>query len=242
MKAVRPVVTTFICVSIISLIACGGPPPERTFTASELDAFLVELGGEYAGELDRATRWRMISSIGGGLPPAEFGPESLPEPESRNALLLQAYCVQCHSLPTPRMHAAEEWPLLMRRMLMRVRTLENRLGGPITEAIAGEMALEGTRVTILPSPAELDTLLTYLQENALPVVDPAELGMGPEVELYVQKCSICHETPDPAAIPTAERQTLLARMQANMVVSDITPLTPSEFGRVSAFVEARGVR
>jgi hypothetical protein len=66
--------------------------------------------------------------------------------------------------------------------------------------------------------------------------------MGPEVELYVQKCSICHETPDPAAIPSAEGQTLLARMQANMVVSDITPMTPGEFSRVSAFAEARGVR
>jgi hypothetical protein len=240
MKSVRSVVTALLSLSVIAFLACGGDRPERTFTASDMDAFLVELGGEYAGELDRGTRWRMISSIGGGLPPADFGPENLPEPESRNALLLQAYCVQCHSLPTPRMHAADEWPILMRRMLMRVQTLENRMGGPLTEEIAGEMALEGAKVTILPSPAELDTLLTYLQDNALPVVDPAELGTGPEVGLYVRKCSICHDTPDPAAIRSADADAFLARMQANMVVSDVTPLTPDEFRRVFAFIEERG--
>ena len=234
----------FLCVTVagIGLAGCGSGETERTYTAAEMDSLLVELGGKYAGELDRATRWRMVSSIGGGLPPASFGPESLPEPDSRNALLLQAYCVQCHSLPTPRMHAAVEWPILMRRMLMRVQTLENRMGGRITAEIAGEMALEGSKVTILPSQAELDSLLTYLQENALPVVDPAELGGSPEAELYVQKCSICHDTPDPGAIAASDAPALLARMQANMVLSDIVPLTPEEFTGVSAFIEAHAAQ
>ena len=244
MKPVRSTVAALLSLSIVTLGigACGGGEAEQTYTASDMDALLVELGGEYAGALDRATRWRMISSIGGGLPPADFGPENLPDPDSRSALLLQAYCVQCHSLPTPRMHAAAEWPILMRRMLMRVQTLENRMGGPITEQIAGEMALEGARVTILPTAAELDTLLAYLRDNALPVVDAGELGSGPDVELYAAKCSICHETPDPAAIQVADAQALLARMQANMVVSDVTPLSPDEFRSVSAFVEERGGR
>ncbi|HWV89766.1 MAG TPA: hypothetical protein VNZ59_06730, partial [Burkholderiales bacterium] len=53
------------------------------------------------------------------LPPT-FALQQLPEPGSRGAQLLVAYCVQCHNLPNPAMHHAEKWPGIVQRMVLRM--------------------------------------------------------------------------------------------------------------------------
>ncbi|MDX1624155.1 MAG: hypothetical protein R3199_09245 [Gemmatimonadota bacterium] len=216
------------------------PEEERREILAEVDSVLMELGGEPATEMGRGQRWRMISSIGAGLPPPAFEREDLPEPDSRGAQLLQAYCVQCHWIPAPRMHAAEEWPVLMRRMILRARTLRERMGGPVTEGLVGEFLLSGMASAEIPSPAHVDTMLGYLQAHAMPAVDPAELGDGEDVELFLRECAVCHEPPDPGAHTLPEWRQVVSRMSANMAVMGLEPLTDRERDRILSFLRLHG--
>jgi cytochrome c5 len=209
-------------------------PAEAVLTA--LDEVLSELGGAAVNGLSRSQRWRMISSVGTGLPPANFDPNNLPERQSRGSALLTVYCTQCHGIPVPQMHAAAEWPVLIRRMALRVSTLRDRMGGPVTRELVGDIRMSGFKSSYLPSPVERDTLIAYLQRNALPVVQPGELGDGPQVKLYVERCSVCHETPSPAAHSPEEWEPVIARMQANMSLMDVSPMDDSDRNRIVAYL------
>lgn len=224
--------------------ACGPetqqPPPA---TASVLDSFLVELGQLPTASLDRSQRWRMVSSIWVGLPPPGYTRDSLPEPRSRNAALLQTYCEQCHWMPSPQMHAAAEWPLLVRRMLLRARTVQQRLGGPLTAEILGrERLLEGMGVTRMPTPEEEDSLVHYLQRHALPTIEPGALGESADARLFESRCSTCHETPSPAAHTAEEWPATMARMTRNMSVMGVEAPPAEEMERLLEFVQARAAR
>jgi cytochrome c5 len=41
---------------------------------------------------------------------------ALPSPRSKGAILFAATCAQCHALPDPRQHSAQEWPQVVARM------------------------------------------------------------------------------------------------------------------------------
>lgn len=69
---------------------------------------------------ERTILWMMQQMMGGMLPPG-IKSQDLPEPESRGAKLLNTYCSQCHNLPSPRMHTAEDWPRVAGRTLSRER-------------------------------------------------------------------------------------------------------------------------
>ena len=72
------------------------------------------------------------------LPPT-FALQQLPEPGSRGAQLLVAYCVQCHNLPNPAMHHAEKWPGIVQRMVLRMEGKGN-MGTLMAEMLAGVKA------------------------------------------------------------------------------------------------------
>jgi len=202
-----------------------------------LDSALSELGGASSTGLTRSQRWRMISSVGAGLPPANFDPGNLPDREARGAGLLTAYCIQCHGIPTPQMHAAAEWPVLVRRMAMRAATLRDRMGGPLTRKLVGDIRMSGFASSYVPSAEDTDTLIAYLQRNALPIVQEGELVDDPDTDFYVEKCSICHETPSPAAHTSAEWGSVVARMQANALLMDVLPLEDLDLNRIATFLE-----
>ena len=235
----------FLALTLIAAIGTGcsrREPEQLPVTLAGLDSALSELGGAPTATLTRGQRWRMISSMGAGLPPSNFKPEDLPEPRSRGAGLVQVYCIQCHWLPAPQMHSAAEWPLLVRRMQMRSRTLRSRMGGPLTTALTGEVLMGGMKITDLPSPADLDTLVNYLQKYALQAVEPGELGDGPDVKLYVDKCGTCHETPSPLAHTAAGWEQVVARMRANMSMMDVETLTDAQTDRIVAHLKSRTAR
>lgn len=214
-------------------------PEEREEILAEVDSVMIELGGEAAAQLNRGQRWRMISSVGSGLPPPMFKADDLPEPESRGAQLTEAYCVQCHWIPAPQMHSAAEWPVLLRRMELRARTLHDRMGGPMTRDLMGEILMSGMASAVLPSAEDADSLLAYFQRNAMPAVDPATLGEGTGAGFYVEQCSMCHETPDPAAHTAEEWEEVVGRMRANMAVMNVEPMSDEDVRRVLAFLEER---
>ena len=221
---------------------CQSQTAQQPVDLVVVDSLLAELGGTLTASLERGQRWRMISSIGPGLPPNDFQAEDLPEPGSRGAGLLQVYCVQCHWLPTPQMHSSAEWPVLVKRNLLRMQQLKDRLGGPLTTGLVGELVMAGFESAEIPAPADVDTLIAYLQKYALPTATPGELTEGPGRDLFMQKCSVCHELPSPAAHTATGWERLVGEMQAIMAISDVQPLDVRELDLISRYLRERAAR
>lgn len=224
------------------LIAGCAPKPQQPssprLTVEAVDSVLAELGGQLTASLSREQRWRLISSVGTGLPPRGFQLSDLPNPKAYGATMLRVYCEQCHGLPTPLMHSATEWPLLVRRMMLRMRMLQNRLGGPVTTSLVGGFMVDVMKNVATPSPSQVDSLLDYLEANALPVAKPGEVGNTPDAQVFVAKCSVCHQTPSPSAHTAAEWPEVIARMQSNMAQMGVTQLTVDEVAQVAAYLKA----
>jgi cytochrome c5 len=186
--------------------------------------------------MSRGQRWRMISSIGAGLPPSGLQITDLPNPGSRGAVVLQTYCARCHQLPAPQMHAAAEWPVLVRRMVLRAMTLRDRMGGPVMHDMLGDVLMGGMSSAEVPTSEEVDSLVAYLQAHAMPTADPEQLGTGPEAELFQETCSRCHEVPDPAAHTPAEWGAVVARMRMNAGLLGTPSITADEADRIVTYL------
>lgn len=218
--------------------ACG-PADQTADPESQLaqfDSLLADLGGPQTAELTRGQRWRLVASVGTGLPPASYRLEDLPEQGSRAVGLQQVYCLQCHGVSSPKMHTSAEWPTLIRRMLMRGAALSSRLGGPRSESMVDEMLMAGLRTAQLPPPEDVDSLVAYFQRNAFPAAAAGELPDTEEAALFVEKCSGCHDTPSPGAHGADGAQALVARMSALMAMLDMPQLTADEQSRLVAFM------
>lgn len=90
------------------------------------------------------------------LPPG-LTAESLPDPQSPGAGLLNQYCTQCHNLPGPDRHTAAEWREVTSNMFL-LMDVSHRFGG-----------LMG-RVEIMQK-QEQEMLVRYLQRHAMRSVD-----------------------------------------------------------------------
>ena len=89
----------------------------------------------------------MGGGMGGGMmgqTPENNGNQPLPDQQSKQAQLYQQYCSQCHALPSPRVHTAQEWPSVVARMKQT-------------------MATQGKE---LPDNEQLEEILGYLQRYA----------------------------------------------------------------------------
>lgn len=239
-KAGAPVL---LPLAALAAAGCAREEEAPPTSVAVVDSFLAELGRLPSASLNRDQRWRMISSIWVGLPPPGYTRDSLPEAGSHSAALLQVYCVQCHWMPSPRMHAASEWPLLVRRMLLRARTVQGRLGGPLTARILGsERVLEGMAITRTPTAEQVDSLVAYLQGHALLTAEPGEIGETDEARLFADRCSVCHATPSPRAHTAAGWEQAMTRMLANMSAMGVEPPDQEEAGRILAYLKSRAAR
>ena len=230
----------FLFVASAGLATACAPPeqvPDDEAQLAFFDSVLTDLGGPQTAELSRAQRWKLIASVGTGLPPASYRLEDLPEQGSRAVGLQQAYCLQCHGVSSPKMHSSDEWPILIRRMLMRGAALHSRLGGPRTEAMVDSMLMAGLRTAQLPPAEDVDSLVAYFQRNAFPAATEEEIPDTPEAALYVEKCTACHDTPSPSAHPADEIQGLVARMSAMAAMLGMEQLTAEEQRRLVAFMQ-----
>ena len=221
----------------IGACAPGEQAPDDEAQLASFDSLLADLGGPQTEGLSRAQRWRLIASVGTGLPPTSYRLEDLPEQGSRAVGLQQAYCLQCHGLSSPRMHSSDEWPILVRRMLMRGAALGSRLGGPRSEGMVDAMLMAGLRTAELPAAEDVDSLVAYFQRNAFPAAVESEIPDTPDAALYVDRCSGCHDTPSPSAHPAGEVQALVARMSATRAMLGMEQLTASEQSRLVAFMQ-----
>lgn len=233
-----------VLVAALSLAVACGPPSERdggeagetpsdSAALAEADQILSELPGGQFARLTMQQRLRSVASLGTGLPPTNIERSDLPEPKSTGAGLLEVYCVQCHWLPTPQMHSSEEWEILVRRMILRAQLLEKRADGPhIPDFLTGSVQFR-----LIPTPEHRDSLQAYLKRNALPVVDPTELPDTEAADLFVERCSACHQTPSPGAHTASGWKPVIARMQGNMSRMGVEQLSDAERSRILGFLE-----
>lgn len=225
------------------LAACASPKPAQpAFTVAAVDSVLGELGGRLTSSLRREQRWRLISSVGTGLPPQNYQLSDLPDPDSYGAKMLDVYCTQCHWLPSPQMHSAAEWPLLVNRMLLRSRMLQHRLGGPVIDTLLGRYMVYVMKNAATPAPDRVDSLVAYLKRNALPTARPAELGSSAAARLFVERCSVCHQTPTPKAHTASEWPTVVARMQSNMAKMELPQLSGEDVKTIVTFLQKHAGR
>ena len=98
-RGARPLHALFAVAAIaVGIGACAPaePVPDDEAQLASFDSLLADLGGPQTENLSRAQRWRLVASVGTGLPPASYRLEDLPEQGSRAVGLQQAYCLQCH--------------------------------------------------------------------------------------------------------------------------------------------------
>lgn len=142
----------------------------------------------------------MTNMMGAQLPPG-LDPERLPDPRSSGVQLLVRYCTQCHELPGPGMHTADEWPPVVDRMNRHMRMMKSMMHN--IEA---------------PNNDELRTLVAYLQQHAQIPIDRARYKdlSAPAGKLFEAMCSQCHVLPDPRQHTDKEWPGVVGRMTQNM--------------------------
>jgi mono/diheme cytochrome c family protein len=137
------------------------------------------------------------------VPPGVLNPEDLPDPKSNGAQILVYYCTQCHNLPSPSMHTAEEWPAVADRMFLRMSRMSGRGGMGMMMDVD------------MPSMEEQQEIVDYLKAHSLKSISPHELP-SPESQgamLFKDRCSQCHGLPDPGRYTPKEWPTIVERMR-----------------------------
>jgi cytochrome c5 len=157
------------------------------------------------------------------MPPGVM-PDQLPDAGGQGALLMQNYCTQCHELPGPGRHTAEEWPQVLDRMLV-IMDVADRFGG-----------LMGNVKTL--SSDERDQLRGYLVSHALkPLLQTSpKAGLVAGSRAYERHCSACHALPDPAQYDV-NWSDLLKRMQRNMQVMKYQPPSADSMMQIQLYLQ-----
>lgn len=173
-------------------------------------ALLLSAAGETGAAERSGLRWQQ-SEYGGMLErilPLSVTPERLPQGGSHGARLVSRYCVQCHNLPNPAMHAKEKWPGIVERMVVRMQGKGN-MGTLMKDLMSGVEA---------PSADEAAAIVAYLRRNSQRGIDAARYPdlADPEAKSFRLACSQCHTLPDPRRHRAAEWPLVVKRMERNM--------------------------
>jgi cytochrome c2 len=161
---------------------------------------------------------------GGGAQLPELLPEQLPDPKSEGADLTVRYCAQCHNLPSPATHSAEEW-----------REVVNRMDG----YMSGHTRPHGMMKIRRPTAEEREALFQYLQQHALrtfsgpSVPDPG----SPGAERFKTVCVRCHALPDPGLHTAMEWPAVVERMRRNMKVMGKPAINDTERNEISDYLK-----
>lgn len=140
------------------------------------------------------------------LPPS-IAPAELPEPHSEGARLMVRYCVQCHYLPSPQMHSADKWTIIVVRMVWRMRGKGN-LGTLMKEMMDRVEA---------PGDEEVRTLTAYLRRHGQREMDPMHPALKSEAgQMFTIACTQCHGLPDPKRHTAREWPLVVERMKKHM--------------------------
>lgn len=194
--------------------------------------YQMMMGG---GMMGRDGMTEMMQEMMSGRLPPGITPEDLPEPDSAGANLLVRYCAQCHQLPNPAMHTAEDWPRVEDRMVARERMMTGMHG------MMGGMMRRGMRTIQAPSAEEEKVLLAYLQRHALKPASLEALGAPdtPGLALFRRTCSQCHALPDPELHTPDEWPGVVERMQKNTETMGKPVITDQERDEIVGYLKRK---
>ncbi|TKS59307.1 MAG: hypothetical protein EWM72_02319 [Nitrospira sp.] len=182
-------------------------------------------GGTGQGMMDQRSMKDMMQGMMSGILPPGIEPDNLPKPESQGARALSTYCSQCHNLPSPRMHPAEDWPRVASRMLIRERMMAG-MRGMMMQVKA-------------PTSQEEEILMQYLKTHALQALAsgtvPAPDTVG--AALFQQTCSQCHALPDPKQHTAVEWSVVVNRMRQNIKSMGRREIIDQEAKDITAYLE-----
>jgi cytochrome c5 len=190
------------------LLACKGQQPPQTITVA----------AENPSPALTTQERRMIAAAYIALPPEGLSADSLPDPHSRGAQILTSYCTQCHALPSPAQHAAQDWPSVARRMWVRIDMLHGELGVNV------------------PTSADRVALLNYLLVNSLKVSTHLPAGAGRDV--FETTCGRCHTLPDPRTHSPPDWPAVITRMERNMERMRVSGVTNEQAQQIIHYLEA----
>lgn len=171
-----------------------------------------------APSLDRADVL-LLASARTALPPPGLGQADLPEPESRAASLVAAYCSGCHEIPSPATHSATDWVPVLRRMWLRMELLPDSFGIQV------------------PGEGERRVMLDYVKTNALRVI-ASELPPGEGREEFAVVCSRCHALPDIRNHSARDWPAVFQRMERNMERMNVIPPTGDQASHILLYLQA----
>jgi mono/diheme cytochrome c family protein len=184
------------------------------------------------GMMGQSPMKEMVQEMMSGRLPPGIKPESLPEPAGPGARLLAQYCSQCHNLPSPAMHTAEEWPMVEARMFSRMQMMAGMKG------MMGGMMRRRMMDIQAPSEEEESVILAYLQQHALKPASLEALGPpdAPGLALFRKTCSQCHALPDPKLHTADEWPGIVDRMRNNMQAMEKPVITEAEKDQIAAYL------
>lgn len=163
------------------------------------------------------------------MPPSGTDPQDLPAPESPGAKLTARYCAQCHNLPSPKMHSADNWPETAMRMFARISFTYERM----------KSAGMPTRFEAPPE-KEQKTILAYLQENSLKTMplDKLPLPESHGAISFIRICSQCHDLPDINLHVAGEWPGVIEKMRINMSEMGKRVITDDEAEVIGEYLAA----
>lgn len=171
---------------------------------------------------------RMMGDRGMEMPDG-IPASDLPDPESRGAELAAAFCGQCHGLPSPRRHTAEDWEATARRMFRRMGHMERMGGGMMMDVEA-------------PTAGEERAIVAYLRRHAMRGAREEALPEAEGREAFVRICSRCHGLPDPRQREADEWPAVVERMRGHMERMEVEGISDDEAERVVRYLRAAADR
>lgn len=160
----------------------------------------------------------ILASARAAMPPEDFDVSTLPDAESADAKLMMSFCGQCHAVASPGTHSAVEWPVVVRRMWLRMEMLPESLAIRVPEV--------GERVRIT----------SYLTANALKV-SPDNIPPGNGQAAFVEVCSRCHALPDPRIHTARDWPAVFLRMEGNIQRMKVRGPTQEQTGQILTYLQ-----
>lgn len=167
----------------------------------------------------------LMKSVMGSVLPLGISEENLPNPKSPGAQLLIKHCTQCHELPGPGLHSANDWPKVFERMRKRTHQLSQK---------------ERVMMAIEPmSDTDAKTILTYLQKHGYKTMDQRNY---PDLDTKIGKafrttCAQCHTLPEPSTHTQEEWREVVLRMRDIMKQLGVADPGDAEIAKVIGYLQ-----
>jgi cytochrome c5 len=200
----------WLYLALAAAVACGGKPAQQAATAA------ADTGSQ--GVVTTGRERLILAAAEVALPPPGVTPADLPDPNSEGAKDVAQFCTSCHSLPTPGMHAATDWPGVTRRMWLRMELLPAGLQVPV------------------PTEEQRQAILNYVLAHALQV-SGGSLPAGPGRATFSTTCSRCHALPDPRQHSRADWPVVVQRMYQHMTQMKVTPPNQADVSQIIAYLQ-----